>query len=103
MKIKVSLIKKHLSLAEKLSSKYVEQLARQVLKENPQLDEFIMGFGMWHFTFKEKDGLISHGQHHLHLPLKRSTIIKLENFIGYYDDYLKITGESMRFTAKGKK
>ena len=71
---------------------YVEELARKILAEHSTLDEFVMGMGIACFTDKKGDSL----------DLEDRAYMKpLADFINEWDDFLKITGEPMRFTANG--
>lgn len=70
----------------------VEQLAREVLRERQDLSEFVMGMGEAFFTSK--------GDKTIGLEY----VPEAEDLLGFLDDwdeYLKITGNPMRFTAGG--
>ena len=99
-----SKIRKLLAEANNIASQIVEQKARQILLEHPNLDEFIMGMGGWFFTRKDKDhtgeSMIIHECDTDECP---KYMIGLQNFIDQWDNDLHVTGELMRFTAKGKK
>ena len=98
------LIHYHYSEAERLASAVVEKKARAILRQHPNLDEFVMAMGGWFFTKKDKDAtgysMILHESSGDHCP-KYMTGIR--NFIDEWDDVLKTTGEPMRFTANGEK
>jgi len=76
--------------------------ARSVLSNNDDLDEFIMVMGSYFFTSKRMYDESN--------PMgKRGNIIlddykpkRIENFISKWDDVLKLTGEGIRFKAKGE-
>jgi hypothetical protein len=87
----IRLMKYHLRVADKLAVKEYERRARLVLSRNKKLGEFINAMGSYFFT--DRDGEIIHGYDH---PLLRNFVIK-------YNSIFKLTGEPMRFTAKGKK
>jgi hypothetical protein len=89
----------HISRAEKLASKTVEQKAKAILRQHPNLKEFIMGNGSWYFTDKNRN--VKHGDNIMGDGVKYTQ--GLQNFIERWDDILHITGEPMRFTATGKK
>ena len=99
----------HYNAACKLASKKVEHMARSVLNNHPQLDEFIMAMGSYFFTYKNSDShLGSHvekmnASYNYYFEDTYKYLKPLNNFIGKWDGYLKITGDAMRFTAKGKK
>lgn len=91
---------------------YVEKSARLILREHQELDEFIMGMGYAGFTVKEGTENIvfcdspdinafspeGSGYHFVGPSLE-----SLAEFLCEWDEYLKITGEPMRFTADGPK
>ena len=78
----------------------VEELAREVLIKRPDLVEFVMGMGGWHFTTERYLHYISDD----YSPYEeRKHMEALETFINEYDSIFKMTGSPMRFTAKGKK
>lgn len=69
----------------------IERLARIRLNNNKKLGEFIMAMGSYFFTLK--NGEVVH-------DFKDK---KIDSIINEFDDFLKITGTPMRFTANGKK
>ena len=91
-------IKEHYSKACELASQKVERMARAILQKHGNLDEFIMGMGTWFFSIKDK----RYPNNHLS-GIDRAYLKPLDNFISEWDDFLKITGEPMRFTAFGKR
>jgi hypothetical protein len=99
----------HYQKACKLASKRVEQMARTILRNHPHLDEFIMANGSYFFTIKNSDDHISATTQKMNSSwdyyyVDTFAYLKpLNNFIGKWTDYLKITGDPMRFTATGKK
>lgn len=100
----------HYNKARKLAFLEVERLARNILRINPTLEEFVIGMGSYLFTIKESSrGVASTLILENTLGGKEealSSIVgykKLINFISLWDDIFKLTGEPMRFTAKGKK
>jgi len=95
--------------ASTLASLYVEQEARKILVEHPELNEFIMAMGFWYFTWKvgatDQNGIVREDyMSHVILDgdVKFIDDSDLAEFMAEWDDILKITGEPMRFTAKGK-
>lgn len=93
---------------EKTASTEVERLARDILKKNNSLHEFVMGMGTW--FFKDKNGEIidpyetrMNGSFEYYTILSKKYFKPLADFIGEWNDILKITGEPMRFTATGEK
>ena len=91
----------HYNKACELASLKVEQIARQILVEHKELDEFIMAMGSYFFTYKSKKRKDEHlsGYTEDSEPFLRP----LNDFISEWDNYLKITGDAMRFTATGVK
>ena len=87
--------------AEKTASEVVEKMARQILREHPELDRFVMAMGTYFFVDKNDnnidtfDSIVSDDLEKAFEPLN--------TFIGEWDDVLKITGEAMTFTADGIK
>jgi len=70
----------------------VEREARKVLKKDTCLGEFVMGMGVWNFTSKRDMWMID----------AEERAPELARFIDKWDDYLHLTGNSMRFTADGE-
>lgn len=85
------------------ASVFVEEQARAILKKHPNLHEFVMAMGGWFFTVKKSQhGSLLPGEHAvLHDNPSYIKNSRLANFIAEWDEYLKITGEPMRFTADG--
>jgi hypothetical protein len=87
--------------AEKTASEVVEKMARQILREHKQLDKFVMAMGTYFFIDKNNknigtfDSIVSDDLEKAFQPLN--------DFIGEWDDVLKITGEAMTFTTDGVK
>lgn len=67
----------------------VERRARRILKANRSIHEFVMSMGL--YKFKDK-----HGN-----DIEDRRTRPVDDFIAEWDDYLKLTGESLRFTAHG--
>lgn len=78
----------------------VELEARNILRKNKSLDEFVMAMGSASFTTKKKKGTPYYDIVDLG---KNPSFKRLNDFINQWDSYLKITGEAMRFTANGPK
>ena len=76
---------------DKIAYDEVVSSARKILKDNPDLKEFIMGMGIWNFTSKCGYDIDVHNP-------KDPRFNKLADFINRWDD-LKITGIPVRFTA----
>lgn len=102
-------LEKLLGQMDAIALKEVERLARKVLKEHPNLDEFIMCMGSYFFTYKDKtnkDHLSGYEQRvnkswQYYTVDSRAYLKPLNNFISKWNEVLKITGEPMRFTAEG--
>jgi hypothetical protein len=91
-----SAIEHYLFAAERVASKTVEKLARKILCENVDLDEFVMAMGTWSFTIKHKKPSEDADDNEKRFD-------EIREFISKWDKKLKITGEAMRFTADGEK
>lgn len=102
----------HYNKTCELASLKVEQIARQILVEHKELDEFIMAMGIYFFTYKSKKRKGQHLSSHTQKMNKNwqyyyedsEPFLKpLNDFISEWDNCLKITGNAMRFTATGVK
>ncbi len=102
----------HYYKACELASAKVEEMARQILSEHKELDEFIMAMGSYFFTYKSKkrknEYLSGYTQKmnsswNYYYEDSEPFLIPLNKFIDEWDNYLKITGDGMRFTATGVK
>jgi hypothetical protein len=93
-KINIENISKLYDAARKEALIAVEGMAREILTKHSNLDEFVMAMGTCFFTEKKT------GQIKYDIPLYTKDLM---TFIDKWDEYLKITGEPMRFTAAGKK
>ena len=93
---------------EQIASMEVERLARDILKKNKSLHEFIMGMGVYYFKnnkgeivdVEKSDYSVNGGYSY---SVAKPSFRLLYDFIGEWNEILKITGESMRFTATGEK
>ncbi len=93
-----------------ISDKYIEEIeiiAREILKNHSRLDEFVMANGQIFFTVKSENlyqnDPCSHGGFAA-LDLDRYAYMsELKNLIDDNDYQFHMTGDSMRFTANGKK
>lgn len=112
MLAEVAAIQEHYSKACEIASNVVEKMARQILSEHKELDEFIMAMGSYFFTYTDKKRQEDHLQAYTQKMNKnweyyyddsQDFLKPLNKFIGEWDNYLKITGEGMRFTATGVK
>lgn len=86
---------------------YVEQLARKILREHPNLDEFIMAMGSYSFTCKAGNGISTWKEIYKNGSYTYTDSFlyfkPLNDFISEWDSVLKITGEPMRFTSNSEK
>jgi hypothetical protein len=83
------------SKAYDLAIQEVERLARKILSENPELDEFVME-GSYYFTYKdpEKNEIP---------PYDEPMFEHIHSFMDKWDADLNLTGRHMmRFTATGE-
>lgn len=100
-------IEKHYQKACELAEEKVEKLARKILLKNPELHEFVMAMGDWFFTLKaqpedEENNAIKEGEICWDVD-SDPRFTEISNFIMEWDEYLKLTGIPMRFTATGPK
>ena len=79
----------HIALYE--AKVIIENEARKILKSDDSLSEFIMGMGTWFFTSTNDMRRIDN----------EDIAPELADFIDKWDDYLRLTGIPMRFTATG--
>jgi hypothetical protein len=102
-----TLVEEHYMLASTEAALFVEEHARLILQRHPCLHEFVMAMGTWFFTKKKSHSRsLVPGEHEMVHPTdydapKYIAKGKLARFINEWDEYLKITGEPMRFTADG--
>lgn len=91
----------HYNRACEIALLEMEKLAREILRKNKTLKEFVNAMGSCFFTTYEGDtiDLWEYGTSRLTKP----SFKKLADLIMEWDDYLKLTGEPMRFTATGEK
>lgn len=85
-------ITRHYQAAVELALAEVERRARKVMREHPAMVEFVMVMGGW--SFKGRDG-------QSYCAEDKGYLQPLEDFISEWDQYLKLTGTPMRFTAIG--
>jgi hypothetical protein len=85
----------------------IEQRARAILRKKKNLNEFVMGMGVINFT--DKNGEIVDHNHQTgydeyldqsyYEPFRWAKPVT--DILDEWDDYLKLTGTPMRFTADG--
>lgn len=80
--------------AQEEAVKLTEQMARKILREHPNLDEFIMAMGGWSFTIKGSPEHISEGD--------RAYLEPIYKLFCDWNEELHIGGHPMRFTADGE-
>lgn len=90
------LTKKYYNLAVGLALLDVEKEARKILKQHPELSEFVMAMGGWGFWTKNDEQVNDTFNYESYLE-------PLTKIFNEWDEYLKLTGTPMRFTANGKK
>lgn len=92
-----NLLANMLTSMEGLAQRHIKHLAVLVMANNPLLSRFKMGMGMAVFEFHdtEEDNLI------LNDGIHSGDIQELENFLGDWDDVLKITGTGMYIYPDG--
>ncbi len=97
-------LKRQLISIELIALNEVRRLARKVLREHPkECHEFVMGMGLWSVYGPPPHSL------EICVPgggdgwcIKRKYMQPLTEFINEWDEYLKLTGTPMRFTAEGR-
>lgn len=98
-------IAKHYHAASKLALTLVEKHARQILRDHNKLDEFVMAMGGWFFTYKvgavDSQGIVIEPGMDRIIHETLDYMEPVTNIMCEWDDYLKITGEPVRFTAHG--
>jgi hypothetical protein len=76
----------------------IQSKARKILIAHNDLDEFVMGMGSWLFT-RKKDGADISTVYREDIPTFALPFCRM---MDEFDDLeMKVTGESMRFTATG--
>jgi hypothetical protein len=86
-------IQKLIDQAGQMAMEHVEFMARKILREHKNLNEFVMGMGTCFFSEGEEN----------HRLETYAYMKPLEDFIDEWDETLGITGTPMRFTANGQK
>jgi len=76
-----------------LALELLERRARAVLEKNPKLDEFVMAMGTWMFTDRHGNAIY---------PKYQARFKAVYKLIDAWDHCLRLTGNPMRFTAKGE-
>ena len=84
------LFKHHYRQAHVLALTIVEAKARRILAHHRNLDEFVMAMGT--YTFTDKNGN----------SVDYRYLEPFDKFMREWNDCFNLTGEPMRFTAKGK-
>lgn len=101
------LINYHHDKASDFALKRVEELARGILQQNKNLKEFVMGMGTYFFTDRKGENVDTYdsvyGNGGYTSEHSEPCFEELNEFMEEWDDIYKMTGEAMRFTAKGKK
>jgi hypothetical protein len=67
----------------------IEKEARKILKEHSNLEEFVMCMGSWNFWYKNGEVV----------PDNIKYLKPIQKIFDEWDNYLKLTGTPMRFTA----
>jgi len=84
----IAKLKHHYSHAETIALEILEKRARKILRQHPNLKEFVMGMGM--ASFGDHKGEV----------VEAAYMEPVFSFLFEWDS-LKLTGEAMRFTADG--
>lgn len=87
------------SLAVRQALIKIENLARAIMVKHPAATEFVMGMGDAFFVMR-KGNIEFFKPYYQACPKYMSPLF---DFIKQYNTRLKLTSESMRFTATGKK
>lgn len=84
----------------------VEKIARNILKKHSNLDYFIMATGTYFFVDKNKENIETYTEIYRNggysFDDSFSYFKPLNDLISEWDECLKLTGYSMKFTATGK-
>ena len=105
----LGVVAEHYQIAMDKSSEVVEKMARQILIEHPELDEFIMAMGSYFFTYKDSKEHLNPTTQKMNSSYRyeytdtEPFLKPMNDFIREWDGVLKITGDAMRFTATGDK
>ena len=82
----------------RVALRLIEKKARKILIAHPSLDEYVMGMGAWLFTRKGSNDDIS-TVYEERVPRYAQPFARMMN--EFENMELKVTGEPMRFTARG--
>lgn len=92
-----------------LAADLVEKMARKILTDHNELDEFIMAMGSYFFTYKDGGADLQpltqkmNESFNYYYEDSEPYLKPLNDFISEWDKRLKMTGDAMRFTAKSEK
>lgn len=92
-----------------LAADVVEKMARKILTDHNELEEFIMAMGSYFFTYKDGSADLQpmtqkmNKSWNYYYEDSEPYLKPLNDFISEWDKRLKITGYAMRFTAKSEK
>lgn len=89
----------HYQLARERALEHVEYLARTILQQHKNLEEFVISMGVWYFTKKANNALGYEVVDSDSAKYLRES--RLAYFLVDWDDELKILSQPMRFTAEG--
>jgi hypothetical protein len=87
-------IQTHHDAAYKIAVAEYVRLVREALHRHPKLKEFINGMGSCFFIDRDNGDQI--------YPCDREYLKPIDNFLAEWDGVMKLTGDSMRFTATGR-
>ena len=100
-------IETHLDAARSIACNEVERMARKILTDHQNLDEFVMRMGAYFFTYKDESKAAIHPYNKYSCGYGYNDTFKylkpLNDFIREWNSTLCLTGIPMRFTAKGPK
>jgi len=83
------IVKKHYDMAVEQALLNIEQMARDLMQQYPDLEEFSMSMGDWCFFGDNGDAQYDRNDPRLQT---------LNEFISRWDEYLKLTGYPIRFS-----
>jgi hypothetical protein len=69
----------------------IEKKARKIMREHLNIQEFVMAMGGWNFWYYDGN----------QVPSDLKYLEPVRKIFDEWDDYLKLTGTPMRFTAEG--
>lgn len=99
-------VKEHYNKAVEIALENVEKMARNILRRHKHIDYFVMAMGTYYFVDKNGNIVDTHTEVYRNGGYShddaKAYFKPLNDFIGRWNEYLKLTGNPMKLTAKGK-